>query len=99
MPSYYISIPKTDVTEDFDLFIIGETDDSYEMLKVCLDTYENQPQKIGRILNLQYEFDIKGCFRPYPDREHVDDQLTREDKAIMHYEIYNELPRGTATYD
>ena len=37
MPSHYISVPKTDITEDFDLFIIGETVDAYEMLKISLD--------------------------------------------------------------
>ena len=42
MPNYYINIPKTDITEDFDLFIIGETIDGYEMLMVSLDKYENQ---------------------------------------------------------
>ena len=98
MPPYYISLPNADITEDFDLFIICETVDSYEMLKISLDKYSNQAQKRerDRVLNLNFEIDIDGNHVPYPHREY---KVSDQDKAIIHYEIYHRLPRGSVTIE
>ena len=37
MPNHLMKIPKTYVTESFDLFLLGETEHGYEMYRIDLD--------------------------------------------------------------
>ena len=41
MPKHFINIPMTDITENFELFVLVETRDGYEMLQINLDNFED----------------------------------------------------------
>ena len=53
MPDNFINIAGTDITDNFILFVLGETEDGYEVLQVDLDDYKDKVNKKGRKLDIE----------------------------------------------
>ena len=53
LPEHLIKIPKTHISETYDLYILGETQHGYEMYCVDLDEFEDEINKKNRIIVLK----------------------------------------------
>ena len=55
MPERFLLIPKVYITHKYEMFVLGQTIDGYEMHRIDLDSYEDRINKKGRKIILDFD--------------------------------------------
>ena len=52
------SIIKSFITETYDLFLLAETTDSFQILQIDLDKYTDKTKKLGQVFKIKKRLDF-----------------------------------------
>ena len=55
VPERFFGIPKVYLTQKYEMFILGQTVDGYEMHRIDLDSFEDRINKKGRKMILNFD--------------------------------------------